>query len=241
MTDEFIERFSVDNNGNLYFDNYWLYINKYDNIDFFKVNNKCISKVSTDIKNKEEILQIKMIESEIEELKNKFNDVDNAYDFNEEDVLHFKKYIYNPELKFVKEKHQSKEEQIKYQLNHDDINDDDEDDEYNNQNCEPYIQIHGDFNLNNNNFDDISNYEVYAIINDNLASYTELVYDNPLYRISIIVKNNKSQLQLNIIGTKTITYDIEKIEKIEDIEDKENIEDIKPFNLTINNIQYQMI
>jgi hypothetical protein len=231
MTSKFLERFSVDNNGNLYFDNYWLYINKDDNIDFFKVNNNIISKVSTEIKEKEEILQIKMIESEIEDLKKKFNDEDNAYEFTEEDVLHFKKYIYNPELKFVKEKHQSKEEQIKYQLNHDDINEDDEDETNIN---EPYIVISGDFNLNNNNFDDISNYEVYVIDNDNLVAYTELVNDNPLYRISILVKS-KIQLQLNIIGTKTITYDIEKIEKIDDNE--ENI----PMKLKVNSVHYQMI
>jgi hypothetical protein len=227
MTSEFLERFSVDNNGNLYFDNYWLHINKDNHIDFFKVNNNIISKVSTEIKEKEEPLQIKMIESEIEDLKKKFNDEDNAYEFTEEDVLHFKKYIYNPELKFVKEKHQSKEEQIKYQLNHDDINEDDEDETNIN---EPYIMISGDFNLNNNNFDDISNYEVYVIENDNLIAYTELVNDNPLYRISILV-NSKIQIQLNIIGTKTITYDIEKIE------DNENI----PMLLKVNCVQYQII
>jgi hypothetical protein len=231
MTSEFLERFSVDNNGNLYIDNFWLYINKDNNIDFFKVNNNIISKVSIEIKEKEEPLQIKMIESEIEDLKKKFNDEDNAYDFTEEDVLHFKKYIYNPELKFVKEKHQSKEEQIKYQLNHDDIIDNDDDDDVDLNGNEPYIQIHGDFNLNNNNFDDIANYEVYAVMNDNLVSYTELVYDNPLYRISIIVKSNKIQLQLNIIGTKTITYDIEKIVNDND----------KPIKLNVSGIQYQMI
>ena len=236
MSEEFLEHFSVDNNGNLYFDNYWLYINKDDNIDFLKVNNKIISKVSIDIKDKEEPLQIKMIESEIEELKDKFNDIDNAYDFTEDDVIHFKKYIYNPELKYVKEKHQSKEEQIKYQLNHDDINmDDDEDDINQNNEYEPYIQIHGDFNLNNNNFDDIANYEVYLIDNNNLVSYTELVYDTPIYRINILVNNNKFQLQLNIIGTKTITYDIENIKN------KEDKEDINPFKIKINGIQYQII
>ena len=228
MTSEFLERFSVDNNGNLYFDNYWLYINKDNNIDFFKVNNNIISKVSTEIKDKEEILQIKMIESEIEDLKNKFNDIDNAYEFTEEDVLHFNKYICNPELKFVKEKHQvSKEEQIKHQLNHDDIIEEDEDDTNIN---EPYIVISGDFNLNNNNFDDISNYEVYVIENNNLVAYTEIVNDNPLYRISIVVNSN-IQLQLNIIGTKTITYDIEKIEDNVDM----------PIKLKVNCIQYQMI
>ncbi len=228
MTSEFLERFSVDNNGNLYFDNYWLYINKDNHIDFFKVNNNIISKVSTEIKEKEELLQIKMIESEIEDLKKKFNDEDNAYEFTEEDVLHFKKYIYNPELKFVKEKHQSKEEQIKYQLNHDDIIEEDEDETKIN---EPYIVISGDFNLNNNNFDDISNYEVYVIDNNNLVAYTELVNDNPLYRINILV-NSKIQLQLNIIGTKTITYDIEKID-----DNEENI----PMKLKVNSVQYQMI
>ena len=236
MTEEFLDNFSIDNNGNLYFNNYWLYINKDDQIDFFKIyqqnnNNKLISKVSTEIKEKEEPLQIKMIESEIEELKNKFNDVDNAYDFSENDVLHFKKYVYNPELKFVKEKHQAKEEEIKYQLNHDNIVENDEDDEiYENNDYQPYITINGDFNLNNNNFDDISNYEVYLIDNNNLVSYTELVYDNPLYRISILNNNNKIELQLNIIGTKTITYDIEKI-----------VNDDKPFNLKVKGVQYQMI
>jgi hypothetical protein len=239
MTEEILEQFSVDNNGNLYFNNYWLYINKNDHIDFLKVNNEIISKVSTDIKDREEILQIKMIESEIEDLKKKFNDEDNAYDFNEEDALHLKKYIYNPELKFVKEKHQSKEEQIKYQLNHDDIdmeNLNDMNDDLND--CEPYIQIHGDFNLNNNNFDDIANYEVYAINNNNLVSYTELVFDNPLYRISIIVNNDKIRLQLNIIGTKTITYDIDiDIEKVNDDNDDKD----EPMKLKVSGIQYQMI
>jgi hypothetical protein len=237
MTEQLLEQFSVDNNGNLYFNNYWLYINKDDNIDFFKVNNEIISKVSTDIKDKEELLQIKMIETEIEDLKNKFNDIDNAYDFTEEDVLHFKKYIYNPELKFVKEKHQSKEEQIKHQLNHDDINMDDDIDDIDETNVnEPYIAINGDFNLNNNNFDDVANYEVYVVMNDNLISYTELINDNPLYRISIIVKLNKLQLQLNIIGTKTITYEIEEIKELTEID-----KDIKPFNLKVIGIQYQMI
>lgn len=231
MTEEILDNFSVDNNGNLYYDNYWLYINKDDNIDFFKIykhNNKYISKVSTDIKDKEEALQIKMIETEIEDLKNKFNDVDNAYDFNEEDALHLKKYIYNPELKYVKEKHQSEEEQVKQQLNKDDMIEEDDINETNEY--EPYISIHGDFNLNNNNFDDIANYEVYLIDNNNLISYTELVYDNPLYRISILVNNNKFQLQLNIIGTKTITYDMEK-------SDDEN----KPIKLKVISIQYQII
>jgi len=237
MTEQLLEQFSVDNNGNLYFNNYWLYINKDDNIDFFKVNNEIISKVSTDIKDKEELLQIKMIETEIEDLKNKFNDIDNAYDFTEEDVLHFKKYIFNPELKFVKEKHQSKEEQIKHQLNHDDINMDDDIDDIDETNVnEPYIAINGDFNLNNNNFDDVANYEVYVVMNDNLISYTELINDNPLYRISIIVKLNKLQLQLNIIGTKTITYEIEEIKELTEID-----KDIKPFNLKVIGIQYQMI
>jgi len=237
MAEQLLEQFSVDNNGNLYFNNYWLYINKDDNIDFFKVNNEIISKVSTDIKDKEELLQIKMIETEIEDLKNKFNDIDNAYDFTEEDVLHFKKYIYNPELKFVKEKHQSKEEQIKHQLNHDDINMDDDIDDIDETNVnEPYIAINGDFNLNNNNFDDVANYEVYVVMNDNLISYTELINDNPLYRISIIVKSNKLQLQLNIIGTKTITYEIEEIKELTEID-----KDIKPFNLKVIGIQYQMI
>lgn len=214
---EFIERFSLDSKGNLYIDDYWVHINREDQLDFYKINlktNNNFQKVSEEIKLKEDPLQIKVIENEIEEIKKKYNDDDNDLEFGESEVLQLAKYIYNPELKYVKEN------------NHEDIeeenDDEDDDDTY-----EPYITISGDFNLNNNDYD-ISNYEVYMVdSNNNLLSYTEIQNDNPLYRITVSTGN---KMQLNIIGTKIITY---KILESDDIN--------KPIKLEIININYQDI
>lgn len=228
MTD-FIERFSLDSKGNLYIDDFWIHINREDHIDFYKIkmqSNNNFQKVSEEIKLKEDPLQIKVIENEIEEIKKKYNDDDNDIEFGESEVLQLAKYIYNPELKYVKEN------------NHEDINNgdndgndgndgNDEDDDNNDDSCEPDIKISGDFNLNNNDFD-ISNYEVYIVdSNNNLLSYTEIQNDNPIYRITV---SSDKKMQLNIIGTKIITY---KILESNDIN--------KPIKLEIVNISYQDI
>jgi hypothetical protein len=222
MTD-FIERFSLDSKGNLYIDDYWIHINRDDHLDFYKINmqtNNNFQKVSEEIKLKEDPLQIKVIENEIEEIKKKYNDDDNDLEFGESEVLQLAKYIYNPELKYVKEN------------NHEDIVNNEEDEEnekenYEDDSYEPYIQISGDFNLNNNDFE-LSNYEVYMVdSNNNLLSYTEIQNDNPIYRITV---SSDNKMQLNIIGTKIITY---KILESNDIN--------KPIKLEVSHISYQDI
>ncbi len=215
----FLERFSVDKAGNLFFDDYWVYIDGNYNLDFYKVNlNKILTKLSEEITKKEEALQVKVIEKEIEEFKNKINDDENDYEYEENEVLHLQNYLYNPEYKYIKQSH-------KESLNEDDndVNDDNNDSD---DNEEPYININGDFNLVRTDFD-LSNYEVFMIdSNKNLLSYTEIVNDDPIYRINIY-ENKK--IELNIIGTKNILFNFE-----------ENKEDInKPFKLTVLQISYQ--
>lgn len=206
------ERFSLDSTGNLYFDNYWVHINRYDHIDFYKVNdNSAIQKVSEEIKLKEDPLHIKVIEKEIENLQKKYNEEENEEDFDEIAANHLTKYVFNPELKYIKE-------------NHNENNEDDDENEYNE---EVKISITGDFNLNNYNFE-ISNYEVYMIDStNNLMAYTNIINDNPLYRITLSERN---ELHLNIIGTKTIYYKI-----------KESQNNSKPIELEVISINYQQI
>jgi hypothetical protein len=226
MTD-LIERFSLDSKGNLYIDDYWIHINRDDHLDFYKVNmvtNNNFQKVSEEIKLKEDPLQIKVIETEIEEIKKKYNDDDNDQEFGESEVFQLAKYIYNPELKYVKENnHDNNVKDEENEGNEENEKDNYEDDD----SYEPYIQISGDFNLNNNDFA-ISNYEVYMVdSNNNLLSYTEIQNDNPLYRITV---SSDNKMQLNIIGTKIITY---KILESNDIN--------KPIKLEVTHISYQDI
>jgi predicted RNA-binding protein Jag len=207
----YFERFSLDSNGNLYIDDYWVHVNRYDHLDFYKVNSEStIQKVSEEIKLKEDALHIKVIEKEIESLQKKYNEEENEEDFDEIAANHLTKYVFNPELKYIKENHMNEE------------NDSDEE-IYN----DPKIIITGDFNLNNYEFD-ISNYEVYTIdSSNNLIAYTNIINDNPLYRITLSERN---ELHLNIIGTKTIYY------KIKDSETKS-----KPIELEVITINYQQI
>jgi hypothetical protein len=213
----FLERFSVDKAGNLFFDNYWIYIDGDYNLDFYQVNlDKSQTKLSEEITKKEEALQVRVIEKEIEEFKNKINDDENDYEYEENEVLHLQNYLYNPEYKYIKPFY-------KETLNEDEENEthnDESEDE------EPYININGDFNLVRTDFD-LSNYEVFMLdANKNLLSYTEIVNDDPLYRITLY-ENNK--IELNIIGTKNILFSFE--------ENKENIN--KPFILISKQISYQ--
>ncbi len=216
----FLERFSVDKAGNLFFDNYWVYIDGDYNLDFYQVNlNKILTKLSEEITKKEEALQVKVIEKEIEEFKNKINDDENDYEYEENEVLHLQNYLYNPEYKYIKQYHKESLNEDDNDVNNENNNDSDE-------NEEPYININGDFNLVRTDFD-LSNYEVFMIdSNKNLLSYTEIVNDDPIYRINIY-ENKK--IELNIIGTKNIIFNFE-----------ENKEDInKPFKLTVLQISYQ--
>jgi hypothetical protein len=181
----FQEHFSIDKEGNLYFDDKWIYINRYDNIDFYQIKlNKNIKKISNDIKTKEDPLQIKVIEEELKDIKERFVDSDNLDDFGENEVMHFQNYLYNPEFKYIRPTFNTSDEEI---------------------DVAPYILINGNFNKIETEFD-ISNYEVFIVDSyNNLLCYTEIVNDNPLYRITIYSNN---RIELNIIGTKSILYEI---------------------------------
>jgi hypothetical protein len=184
---DFQDRFSIDQAGNLYFDGMWVYINHSDNIDFYQMNlTRNIMKVSNDIKTKEDPLQVKVIDEELKEIRERFVDSDNEDEFGENEVLLLQNYLYNPEMKFIKPNKNNHDEE-----------EDDEDDE------SPYITINGDFNQFKTDFD-LANYEVFMLdSNNSLFSYTEIVNDNPLYRITVHPKN---RIELNIIGTKSILY-----------------------------------
>jgi len=209
MTNYF-ERFSLDSKGNLYFDDYWVHVNRYDHLDFYKVkNNTTIQKVSEEIKLKEDPLHIKVIEKEIESLQKKYTEEENEEDFDEVAANHLTKYVFNPELKYIKENHTT------------DNNEDNDSD----MDIESKIIITGDFNLNSYDFD-IANYEVYTIDSaNNLTAYTNIINDNPLYRITI---SERDEIHLNIIGTKIIYYKIK---------DSEN--NTKPIELQVRTINYQ--
>jgi hypothetical protein len=218
----FIERFSIDKSGNLYFDDFWINIDRDYNLDFYKVNlNKNIVKISEEINKKENPLQVKVIENELDEIKKKMNDNED-YEYEENEVIHLQNYLYNPELKYVKATYKEK-------INNDDDEDDEDDecDENESDNDEPYISINGDFNVVQTDFE-ISNYEVFLLdSNKNLISYTEINNDDPLYRITI---HENNRMELNIIGTKTILYEI----------NNDNNHDInKPFTFKNIGITYQ--
>jgi hypothetical protein len=216
----FIDRFSIDKGGNINFDDFWIYIDRDYNLDFYKVNlNKNTIKISEEINKKEDPLQVKVIEKELDEIKSKMNDNED-YEYEEHEVIHLQNYLYNPELKYVKTTYKEK-------INNNQEDDDEDKDEdsnkninseYQSDNDEPCISINGDFNLIQTDFD-ISNYEVFLLdSNKNLMSYTEINNDDPLYRISIYENN---RMDLNIIGTKTIQYEIYNL-------DNQNIN--KPFS-----------
>jgi hypothetical protein len=212
MTNYF-ERFSLDSKGNLYFDDYWVHVNRYDHLDFYKVkNNTTIQKVSEEIKLKEDPLHIKVIEKEIESLQKKYTEEENEEDFDEVAANHLTKYVFNPELKYIKENHNVQD------------NDNDMDSD---MDTESKIIITGDFNLNSYDFD-IANYEVYTIdSSNNLTAYTNIINDNPLYRITI---SERDEIHLNIIGTKIIYYKI-----------KDSDNNTKPIELQVSTINYQQI
>ena len=225
----FIDRFSIDKGGNLYFDDFWIYIDRDYNLNFYKVNlNKNIIKISEEINKKEDPLQVKVIEKELDEIKSKMNDNED-YEYEEHEVIHLQNYLYNPELKYVKTTYKEK---INNNEDEDSNKNNDNDTEYQSDNDEPCISINGDFNLIQTDFD-ISNYEVFLLdSNKNLMSYTEINNDDPLYRISIYENN---RMDLNIIGTKTIQYEIYNLDN-QDNQDNQDIN--KPFSFKNIGITY---
>ena len=103
-------------------------------------------------------------------------------------------------MKFIKPNKKNHEEEINEDEDvEEDVEDEEDEDE------EPYIMINGDFNMFKTDFD-LANYEVFMLdSNNSLFSYTEIVNDNPLYRITV---HSKNRIELNIIGTKSILYSI---------------------------------
>lgn len=183
---DFQDRFSIDQAGNLYFDDMWVFINSSDNIDFYQMNlNKNVMKVSHDIKMKEDPLQVRVIDEELKEIRERFVDSDNEDEFGENEVLQLQNYLYNPEMKYIRPT----------------IKNEDEED----YNETPYIMINGDFNQFETEFD-LANYEVFMLdSNNSLSSYTQILNDNPLYRITV---HSNNRIELNIIGTKSILYEM---------------------------------
>lgn len=183
---DFQERFSIDQSGNLYFDGMWVFINSSDHIDFYQMNlNRNVMKISNDIKMKEDPLQIRVIDEELKEIRERLVDSDNEDEFGENEVLQLQNYLYNPEMKYIRPIIRNEDEE-----------------EYDET---PYIMINGDFNQFETEFD-LANYEVFILdSNNSLLSYTEIVNDNPLYRITI---HSNNRIELNIIGTKSILYEM---------------------------------
>jgi len=84
---------SIDNNSNVYIGNYWVYIDRDDNIDFLKISKKLNTKETHNKKIANHKLKAKMIDEELEKID------DNFYD--EEDINNIQHYLSNPETKYV--------------------------------------------------------------------------------------------------------------------------------------------
>jgi len=188
----------IDSNSNLYINNYWVTINKDNDLEgvlietkpFDKENKvKIVEKLDKKINRK---LQAKLIDDEI----TKFIDNDEeVFDDDDDSKQMISNYILNPETKF-----------INY---HDD---DDSDDSF--DDSEPYFDINGIAEFSTNQLD-LSMYEFYYFGSDSsdIKYYTRIINDNPIYRISYYESTN--QLKLNIIGESIKTFEIK--------ENKENL------------------
>lgn len=203
--------FAYDNNGNIYFLKdekiYMFEINKDNQVSLFEINpNKITINLNNtnekNIENKKKInkqnaLHIKSIENaidEIEELsdeeKEQYTDIAEQYNM----------YKYNPEKRYYKEEPHT-------------IDSDDNDYEsrieiyennYEKNNENNLIKITSDF--------DMPSFET-LIINGNenstnLIFRTEIINDQPLYRITIYTDGI---IYLNIIGTKIIKFNINEL------------------------------
>ena len=191
MQSNLLERITLDRDGNLYLDNKWVYVNRDDELDFYelkintqnKINNMQIQDIPKN--RKLEPLQVKMLDDEMSRIKNTYQDEESNYVFTDDEVVSFQTLMYNPEYKYIYEKE----------------NDDDYDEDR-----EPEIRIFGNVNIINTNYNQ-SSYEVYIMGKyNNLEAYTEILYNNPLYRITVF---EIGEFELNIIGTKNIRYKFE--------------------------------
>jgi hypothetical protein len=171
---------SVDSTGNLYIGNYWVYINRDDELSFMKLDSLTFEK--PDIFNKlgNQQLKGKMIDDEIEIALNT-GDGNNFMD--EEDQNNVQFFINNPETKYVN--------YIEYEATNEDNS---------------FYIINGEYKLAKNNYKfDNSNYEIYFVDSHTNSTifYTQIINDNPFYRITV---NTDNTVKLNIIGTKIKTF-----------------------------------
>jgi hypothetical protein len=204
---------NIDRNSNLYFDNFWITINKHnelegvyidkksevndkknitiiEKLDTKKINRKLqAKKINRKLQAKKinRKLQAKMIDDEISKY---IENDEEVFNDEEDDILMLENYIYNPETKY-----------IDYHVEYDDSEVDDE----------PYFEINGIVNYSDNQLD-LSNYEFYYFGSDSndLKFYTSIQNDNPFYRISYYEIAN--EFKLNIIGDciKTFKFDYDK-------------------------------
>jgi hypothetical protein len=178
----------IDLNSNLYINNYWITINKDNNLEAISIDSKFNMKNKVKIVEKldEKInrkLQAKLIDDEISKY---VDDDDDVFNDDEDDVQMIENYMLNPETKY-----------INY---HDDENSENDD-------LESYYDIHGVTEYSENLLE-LSLYEFYYFGSDSndLKYYTRIVNDNPIYRISFYEKNRI--LRLNIIGDIIKTFKI---------------------------------
>lgn len=182
----------IDSNSNLYINNYWITINRNNDLEAVLIETKSVDK--EDKENKVKIvdklnkkinrkLQAKLIDDEI----SKFIENDEEIYDEDDDIQMITNYISNPETKF-----------INY---HEEYDDDSVDD------LEPYYDINGIAEFSPNLLD-LSMYEFYYFGSDSndLKYYTRIINDNPIYRISYY--ESKNQLRLNIIGETIKTFEI---------------------------------
>jgi len=175
------ERISIDLAGNLYIDNYWVYINKDDELDFMKIDNLSFEKPDKVVSIKNQNLKARMIDDEIENVL-KSGDGNNFIDEDDENNVNF--YVNNPETKYVN--------YIEYDNDNDEISND------------SYYMLNGSYKLAKNNYNfDNANYEVYFIDINIVTFYTQIINDNPFYRITVSTDN---YIKLNIIGSKIKTF-----------------------------------
>ena len=174
------ERISIDSAGNLYIDNYWVYINKDDELDFMKIDNLSFEKPDKVVSIKNQNLKARMIDDEIENVL-KSGDGNNFIDEDDENNVNF--YVNNPETKYVN--------YIEYD-NNDEISND------------SYYMLNGSYKLAKNNYNfDNANYEVYFKDINTVTFYTQIINDNAFYRITVSTDN---YIKLNIIGSKIKTF-----------------------------------
>ena len=174
------ERISIDLAGNLYIDNYWVYINKDDELDFMKIDNLSFENPDKVVSIKNQNLKARMIDDEIENVL-KSGDGNNFIDEDDENNVNF--YVNNPETKYVN--------YIEYD-NNDEISND------------SYYMLNGSYKLAKNNYNfDNANYEVYFKDINTVTFYTQIINDNAFYRITVSTDN---YIKLNIIGSKIKTF-----------------------------------